>query len=240
MSAPLASGPGGKGARVREMFSRIAGRYDLLNTLLSLGIDGIWRREAAEVALEDGATTILDAATGTGALALTMKRLAPDAAVVGLDFAEPMLELAGRKASDRGLDLQLIQGDVMQLPFEDDSFDSVTIAYGLRNLSDWSAGLSELRRVLRPGGRLVILEFPPPPEGVLGQAFRFYFLNVLPLVGGLISGSRQAYDYLPSSVLAFPRPPELAGLMQSVGFGAVRYRLQSYGVSAIFTGVKTS
>ena len=229
----------GKSSKVQEMFSRIAGRYDLLNSLLSLGIDGVWRREAARVALQDGARTVLDAATGTGALAMTMKRQAPETLVTGVDFAVPMLDLARRKARASGLELDLLQGDVMDLPFANDTFDAVTIAYGLRNLSNWTEGIAELRRVLRPGGRLVILEFPPPPEGVLGYVFRFYFLRVLPLVGGWISGSREAYDYLPSSVLAFPRPPELAQLMVEAGFTGVRYRLQSYGVSAIFTGEKS-
>ena len=229
----------GKSSKVQEMFSRIAGRYDLLNSVLSLGIDGVWRREAATVALQDGARTVLDAATGTGALAMTIKRQAPETLVTGVDFAVPMLDLARRKAQASGLELDLLQGDVMNLPFANDTFDAVTIAYGLRNLSNRAAGIAELRRVLRPGGRLVILEFPPPPEGVLGSVFRFYFLRVLPLVGGWISGSRAAYDYLPSSVLAFPRPPELAELMVEAGFAGVRYRLQSYGVSAIFTGEKS-
>lgn len=230
---------GSKSAEVREMFSSIAGRYDLLNSLLSFGVDGIWRREAATVALADGARTVLDAAAGTGALALEVKRQAPEARVVALDFAAPMLELAARKSRTSGLELELVQGDVLELPFAENSFDAVTIAYGVRNLSDVEGGLAEMRRVLRPGGRLVILEFPPPPEGLTGSIFRFYFLKVLPLVGGWISGSRAAYDYLPSSVLAFPRPPELARLMQDAGFSGVRYRLQSYGVSAILTGVKT-
>lgn len=229
-----------KSERVREMFSRIADRYDMLNSLLSLGIDGFWRREAAGVAVHDEASVVLDAATGTGALALAMKRLRPEMRVVGVDFAAPMLELARRKAVASGLELELVQGDVLELPFEDDTFDVVTIAYGLRNLSDLEAGIREFRRVLRPGGRLVILEFPPPPEGFLGSLFRFYFLNVLPLLGGWISGSRAAYDYLPSSVLAFPPPPQLARLMLEAGFAGVRYRLQSYGVSAIFTGEKSS
>ena len=222
------------------MFSTIAGRYDLLNSLLSFGADGLWRREAARVALAERPEAVLDAATGTGALALTIKRLEPLTRVVGVDFAEPMLELAGRKARQSDLEIELVKGDVLELPFRDGTFDAATIAYGLRNLSDLEGGIAELRRVLRPGGRLVILEFPPPPEGLLGSLFRFYFLEVLPLIGGWISGSRAAYDYLPSSVLAFPRPPELAGVMVNAGFSGVRYRLQSHGVSAIFTGEKTS
>ncbi|MEX2536482.1 MAG: bifunctional demethylmenaquinone methyltransferase/2-methoxy-6-polyprenyl-1,4-benzoquinol methylase UbiE [Trueperaceae bacterium] len=234
------------GGAVREMFSRIAGRYDLLNSVLSLGLDRFWRREAARlaleplVALERGTGAVLDAATGTGELALAMKSMEPQTRVVGVDFSQPMLELAGRKSRRRALEVELVQGDVLDLPFDDDTFGAATIAYGLRNLSDLEAGLAELRRVLRPGGRLVILEFPPPPEGMFGSLFRFYFLNVLPRIGGWISGSREAYEYLPTSVLAFPRPPQLARLLNEAGFTGVRFRLQSYGVSAIFSGEKTA
>jgi demethylmenaquinone methyltransferase/2-methoxy-6-polyprenyl-1,4-benzoquinol methylase len=227
------------GAQIRSMFSGIAPRYDLLNSVLSLGADRGWRLEAARAALEGGANEVLDAATGTGELALAVKRLRSDVRVVGVDFAEPMLEIAGRKARERELALELVRADVLELPFADDSFDAVTIAYGLRNLADLERGIAELRRVLRPGGRLVIAEFPPPPENAFGRLFRFYFLRILPRIGGLISGSRAAYDYLPTSVLAFPRPPELAALVRDAGFSGVRYRLQSCGVSAIFIGEKT-
>ena len=125
---------------------------------------------------------------------------------------------------------------MLALPFEDGSFDAVTIAYGLRNLSDVPAGVSELVRVLAPGGRLVILEFPPPGNGPFGSAFRFYFRNLLPRIGGVVSGSREAYEYLPESVLAFPSPPELAARLQGAGLRRVRFRLQTRGVSAILVG----
>jgi demethylmenaquinone methyltransferase/2-methoxy-6-polyprenyl-1,4-benzoquinol methylase len=223
---------------VREMFSKIADRYDLLNTVLSLGLDRSWRREAARQALEGGATSVLDAATGTGELALELKRQRPAARVVGVDFTASMLETAARKAGRRRLDLELVNADVLALPFEDETFEAVTIAYGLRNLSDKRAGLGELSRVLKPAGRLVILEFPPPPDDALGRLFRFYFLRILPRIGGWISGSSAAYRYLPASVLAFPQPPELAALVREAGFAGVRYRLQSHGVSAILVGEK--
>lgn len=222
------------------MFSAIAGRYDLLNSVLSFGVDRSWRREAARLALEQGPESVLDAATGTGELALLMKRKRPATRVVGADFAAPMLEIADRKAGESGLDVELLEADVLALPFADGTFGAVTIAYGLRNLADLEAGLTELRRVLEPGGRLVVLEFPPPPEDALGLLFRLYFRHVLPRVGGWISGSRSAYEYLPTSVLAFPRPPELAALVREIGFTGVRYRLQSHGVSAILVGEKRS
>lgn len=221
------------------MFSDIAPRYDLLNKVLSLGADRFWRHEAATVALAEDASDVLDVATGTGDLALTLKKLRPSARVVGVDFSHPMLEAARRKAEDRRLGVEWALADALSLPFEDASFDAVTIAYGLRNLSDIEAGIRELRRVLRPDGRLVIIEFPPPSDDVLGRLFRAYFLKVLPRIGGWISGSRSAYEYLPASVLAFPRPPELSALVRDAGFSRVRYRLQSHGVSAIFVGEKT-
>lgn len=220
------------------MFSRIAGRYDLLNSLLSLGRDRSWRREAAQVALAGNAKEILDAATGTGELALELQRQRPDARVVGLDFSEPMLELARRKADRQRARVEWLHGDATQLPFEDASFDAVTIAYGLRNLPELPGGLQELARVVRPGGRLVVLEFPPPPEGLLGRIFRFYFVNILPRIGGAVSGSSEAYEYLPASVLSFPRPDQLAALMQEAGLRQIRYRLQTAGISAIFVGEK--
>lgn len=226
------------GKAVQEMFSRIALRYDLLNSLLSLGLDRSWRREAARVALEGEAQDLLDAATGTGELALELKRLSPGSTVTALDFARPMLDIARQKLEGSGLAVELVSGDVLELPFEDCSFDAVTIAYGLRNLADRRAGLLEMKRVLRPGGRLVVLEFPPPPEGLFGRLFAAYFRYALPFLGGLISGSRPAYDYLPASVLAFPRPSELAALIRDVGFTGVRYRLLSLGVSAIHVGEK--
>lgn len=220
------------------MFSAIAARYDLLNSVLSLGSDRAWRREAARLALAGDPATVLDAATGTAELALRLKSMRPATRVVGADFSVPMLEIARRKAAERGLDLELVEADVLNLPFADGSFGAVTIAYGLRNLADLEAGLQELQRVLEPGGRLVVLDFPPPPDDAMGRLFRFYFQHLLPRIGGWVSGSRSAYEYLPASVLAFPRPPELAALVREAGFTGVRYRLQSLGVSAILLGEK--
>lgn len=239
MIAPRPPAPDGvpdKAGAVQEMFGAIAGRYDLLNALLSFGIDRAWRREAARVALEHDPERVLDVATGTADLALALKARAPAAEVVGVDFSEPMLAIGRRKAAARGLDVRLERGDGLELPFEDASFDAVTIAYGLRNFADLERGLREFHRVLRPGGRLCVLEFPPPPEGAFGELFRFYFTRVLPLVGGAVSGRRSAYAYLPESVLAFPRPAELAATMQRAGFRDVRHKLQAFGVSALHVG----
>ncbi len=227
-----------KASQVHDMFRDIAARYDLLNTLLSLGIDRRWRAEATQEALEGAPERVLDVATGTADLALSIKRARPQAEVVGVDFVEAMLERGRTKAAKQNLDVTLLQGDGLALPFDAVSFDAVTIAYGLRNFADYAGGLREFYRVLRPGGRLVVLEFPPPPEGPLGQAFRAYFLKVLPVIGGAVSGRRGAYSYLPDSVLKFPKPDSLARMMQDAGFGGVRYRLQTFGISALHIGTK--
>lgn len=233
-----AAGPvEGDGAEsVRDMFARIAPTYDLLNSLLSLGLDERWRREAAAAAVAGGARRVLDVATGTGKLAFAVKRACPACAVTGVDFAAPMLRLAREAAARRGLEVSFREADGTALPFPSGSFDAVTIGYGLRNFADVDAGLREFRRVLGPGGRLVVLEFPPPPAGALGRAFRVYFERVLPLVGGVVSGSRSAYDYLPRTVKAFLDPEGLKDRMAAAGFAGVSYRLQTFGVSAVHVG----
>jgi demethylmenaquinone methyltransferase / 2-methoxy-6-polyprenyl-1,4-benzoquinol methylase len=230
--------PSDKATEVRAMFSTIAPRYDALNRLLSFGIDRRWRVQAARAALHGGARHVLDVATGTGDLAFTLASLSPEAEIVGVDFAEPMLELARAKAPMRSGHVRFEVGDGTALRFADDSFDAVTIAYGLRNFDDLDGGLREFQRVLRPGGRLVVLEFPPPPGGLFGVFYRLYFTRVLPAVGGMISGRESAYRYLPESVLAFPAPETLAQRMREAGFAEVSYRLQTLGVSAIHLGEK--
>ncbi len=230
-----------KALAVRQMFNAIAGRYDLLNHLLSLGMDRRWRLEATDVAfeeLEGQPARVLDVATGTGDLALLLKQRHGEADITGVDFAEQMLTLARRKAAREHLEVHFQEADGSALPFPEGSFDAVTIAYGLRNFADYRQGLRECCRVLAPGGRLVVLEFPPPPKGFFGRLFRFYFLRVLPIVGGLISGKRGAYAYLPASVIRFPVPPALASMMREVGFVGVRYKLQTLGISALHTGEK--
>ena len=220
------------------MFSSIARRYDLLNTVLSFGFDKGWRKDAVRAAFAGGATRVLDVATGTADLALALKKYRPQAEVIGVDFVEAMLEIGRRKAREQGVTVRLEQGDGLALPYPDSSFDALTIAYGLRNFADLDRGLAEFYRVLRPGGRLVVLEFPPPPEGVFGALFKVYFLQILPRLGGLVSGRRSAYTYLPDSVLKFPPPKALAARLEHAGFYGVRYRLQTFGVSALHTGEK--
>ncbi|UBV42363.1 bifunctional demethylmenaquinone methyltransferase/2-methoxy-6-polyprenyl-1,4-benzoquinol methylase UbiE [Deinococcus taeanensis] len=224
-----------KGRDVQAMFASIAPRYDLLNRVLSLGVDRGWRRAAAQEALALHPARVLDVATGTADFALELKRRAPQAEVTGSDFVPEMLAIGREKARARHLHIALEEGDALNLPYPDGSFDTVTCAFGFRNFADYARGLAEFHRVLAPGGRAVILEFPPPAPGVFGQVFRFYFQHVLPRVGGLISGNAGAYSYLPESVLAFPNPERLAQLMRASGF-RTRYRLLTFGIAAIHVG----
>lgn len=222
-----------KGRSVRAMFDAIAPRYDLLNAVLSLGVDRAWRRRAVQAAMRVTPDRILDVATGTADLALALKRAAPDADVRGIDFAEAMLEVGRAKARRRAIDVRLEVGDGMDLDVPDASFDVLTIAFGLRNFADVGAGLREFRRVLRPGGRLVVLEFPPPPEGPVGAAFRFYFTRIVPWIGRALSGHAGAYRYLPASTMAFPTPDRLAGAMRDAGFDGVVWTPLTGGVAAL-------
>ncbi|MGQ9510595.1 MAG: bifunctional demethylmenaquinone methyltransferase/2-methoxy-6-polyprenyl-1,4-benzoquinol methylase UbiE [Thermaceae bacterium] len=222
---------------VRRMFSEIAPRYDLLNRLLSFGQDQAWRRRAVALALENAPRRILDLATGTGDLAIALKRAHPRAEVVGADFAPPMLELARRKVERLGLEVAFLEADALALPFPEGRFDAITVAFGFRNFADYGQALREMHRVLAPGGRAVILEFPPPPKGAFGLVYRAYFKGILPLLGGLISGNLQAYRYLPDSVERFPDPETLRGMMEEAGF-RVRYERLSFGIAAIHVGDK--
>jgi demethylmenaquinone methyltransferase / 2-methoxy-6-polyprenyl-1,4-benzoquinol methylase len=226
-----------KAKRVQEMFDSIAGRYDLLNRVLSAGVDRGWRVAAAKEVLLNNPKDILDVATGTGDFAIAIKRLSPQSKVVGSDFAVKMLEIAREKAKHLNLEMPFEEGDALRLPYADASFDSLSCAFGFRNFADFKKGLQEFHRVLRPGGRAVILEFPPPPENLLGQVYGRYFRTVLPFIGGLISGRPEAYRYLPESVIAFPKPEILADLMKSVGF-ETRYRVLTGGLAAIHVGIK--
>lgn len=223
---------------VREMFSGIAGKYDLLNHLLSLNIDKSWRRRVrkrlADV-LDREDATVLDVACGTGDLSLELKHDAK-AKVIGTDFCRPMLAIAAEKSKD--LSIPYIEADAMSLPLASDSFDAVTIAFGLRNLPNVDNGLRELHRILKPGGRLVVLEFSSPIVPGFRQLFNFYFGNVLPRIGGIVSGSRAAYTYLPASVKKFPDQKALSAKFKEVGFDQVEYENLTGGIAAIHTGVK--
>jgi demethylmenaquinone methyltransferase / 2-methoxy-6-polyprenyl-1,4-benzoquinol methylase len=220
--------------RVREMFSGIAKRYDLLNHLLSGNVDKRWRRIVATRVRDklSGSARVLDVACGTGDLALTLFENT-GARVVGTDFCRPMLEIAANKTAQR---VPLIEGDALALPFRDGSFEAVTIAFGLRNLASVEGGLAELRRVLKPGGWVAVLEFSRPANAMLRPVFSLYFTKVLPLMGGLISGSRYAYSYLPASVQKFPDQEQLSLLMEQAGFDRVQFENLTGGIAALHMG----
>jgi demethylmenaquinone methyltransferase/2-methoxy-6-polyprenyl-1,4-benzoquinol methylase len=224
--------------RVREMFADIAGRYDLLNHLLSGHIDKRWRRLVARKlrkSIGSAGARILDVACGTGDLSITLSEKT-GTRVVGTDFCRPMLEIAARKTASRDTDITLIEGDALRLPFRDCSFEAVTIAFGLRNLSDVERGLAELLRVLKPGGYVAVLEFSKPVVPGFRLLFHIYFTRVLPFFGGLISGSKTAYQYLPDSVKGFPDQKELSSLMRKVGLESVEYENLTGGIAALHTG----
>jgi demethylmenaquinone methyltransferase/2-methoxy-6-polyprenyl-1,4-benzoquinol methylase len=226
--------------RVREMFAAIATRYDLLNHLLSGNIDQRWRRLVVQRLAANLPVTgarLLDVACGTGDLSLALAG-GIDARVVGLDFCRPMLDIAAAKSSGRGLPIHFVEGDGLQLPFLDQSFDGATIAFGLRNLTSFEGGLRELFRVLRPGGTVAVLEFSTPRMPVLRTLFRVYFTKLLPSLGGLLSGSKSAYEYLPDSVSRFPDQSSLVALLQKAGFSEVTFQNLTGGIAALHVGTR--
>jgi demethylmenaquinone methyltransferase / 2-methoxy-6-polyprenyl-1,4-benzoquinol methylase len=209
---------------VRSMFDRIAGVYDPMNRLMTAGLDRRWRRETARAVVQPG-NRVLDACCGTGDLAIAARR--EGGQVTGVDFSERMLERARRKSPE----IEWVQADVMALPFEDASFDSVTVGFGVRNVADLEDGLRELRRVLRPGGKLGVLEITRP-GGLLRPFFRLWFDVLVPLAGKVLPGGA-AYTYLPASVRRFPGPEDLAGAMRRAGFGYVEWRALAGGIVAL-------
>lgn len=227
-------------ARVREMFGRIAPRYDLLNRLLSANLDRGWRRAAAGEVLAGQPGRVLDLCGGTGDLALEVVRLGRASLVVCCDFAHPMLLRARDKLarSPHGEPCVLLEADGLRLPFPDGAFCAVTVGFGVRNFADLDRGLRETHRVLRPGGRLVILEFSRPEGGLTSRLYGFYLRRILPRVGDGLGGGRGAYRYLARTVAGFPEPAILAGRVREAGFAACGWRLLSGGIVAIHTAIR--
>jgi demethylmenaquinone methyltransferase/2-methoxy-6-polyprenyl-1,4-benzoquinol methylase len=235
------------GRQVREMFTQIAPRYDLLNHLLSLQFDRLWRVRVAKRlsnVLGHSEARVLDLCCGTGDLAITLAGRYRTQ-VTGADFAHPMLVRARQKSASvhsktmaQLWPIKFVEADALNLPFAKCSFDVVTTAFGFRNLANYEAGLREILRVLKPGGTLAILEFAEPAPGFLGDLYRWYFRKVLPRIGGLLSGDRAAYTYLPNSVSRFLRPAELAALMTTTGCQSAEFEVWTFGTVALHTANK--
>ena len=223
-----------KPAHVRKMFGAIATRYDLANHLLSCGIDFYWRARAAQIVKTWHPSTIADLATGTGDLALALQKKLPHAELTGVDFLPEMLELARRKGVRR-----LVLADAMKLPFEDGSFDCVTIAFGLRNLENCSAALTEMWRVLNAGGHLLVLEFSLPTTAIVRAAYRFYLHRCLPLLGSFLTQKKSAYDYLGDSIEEFPSGDVMAELMRATGYVSPTVERLTGGIVTIYTAAKS-
>ena len=224
--------------QVRGMFDRIAGVYDLMNSAMTAGLHHHWRERAVDRAEVGPGSDALDVCCGTGDLALALRRrIGPDGRVVGCDFSEPMLELARRKSGDERLPVEFGWADALDLPYGDRSFDAVTIGFGARNLADLDRGLFEMARVLRPAGRLVILEITRPRREPLASFYSLWFDRLVPVLGTM-AGDSEAYSYLPQSVRSFPEPEELAAKMDAAGFERVRWLLLAGGIIAIHSGVR--
>lgn len=229
-----------KGERIREMFDTIAPRYDFLNRLLSLGIDRRWRRFAVSLVQATHGGRVLDIATGTGDVALEVARqTAPDITIVGADVSREMVEIGRQKvaASPFAGRITFEIAPCEALPFPDLQFDAITIAFGIRNVVDRLQGLKEMSRVLKPGGRAIILEFSTPTSPLFRAIYLFYFLKVLPAIGGLFS-KQSAYRYLPDSVMEFPSREEFKGLMAAAGFGDLRHYDLTFGIATVYVGEK--
>ena len=221
-----------KKEEVREMFDNIAPKYDLLNHTLSMSIDRVWRRRVVGEVRRAKPGRILDVATGTGDLAIAMARRIRDVQVLGVDLSEQMLAVARRKIEARGLDGRIVldRGDAERLAVADASVDVATVAFGVRNFGDLGAGLRELARTIKPGGKVVILEFSRPRNRVFRALYEFYSYKILPRIGGLVSRDKRAYEYLPASVGEFPAPEEFMAMMARAGFRNCRARSQSFGI----------
>lgn len=225
---------------VRDLFAQIAGRYDLLNHVLSCSIDRLWRRRLVRLASGvGGVRSVLDICCGTGDLALAFGRATP-ARVTGIDFSHEMLAVAARKAAKRRTrgGIGLVCGDALALPAADGAFDVVTMGFGLRNLSDFRAGIAEAARVVRPGGRVFVLEFAPPPNTAILFLYRLYLRFMIPVIGGILTGRRSAYEHLSDTIAGFLAPGEVMDMMTAIGLrGAIAIRLTG-GIAYIYSAEK--
>ncbi|GAB3648207.1 bifunctional demethylmenaquinone methyltransferase/2-methoxy-6-polyprenyl-1,4-benzoquinol methylase UbiE [Echinicola sediminis] len=229
----------GKKTQVAKMFNNISKRYDLLNHMLSLGIDIIWRKKAIKLLQKDQPKLILDIATGTGDFAIEALVLNPEK-VIGVDISEGMLSEGKKKIKNKKLDhlIELQMGDSEKLLFPENKFDAVIVSFGVRNFENLEKGLADMHRVLKPGGKTVILEFSKPKKFPLKQGYNFYFKYILPQIGKLISKDQSAYTYLPESVQAFPDGKDFLEVLKKVGFTNTKCKSLTFGISSIYIGEK--
>jgi demethylmenaquinone methyltransferase/2-methoxy-6-polyprenyl-1,4-benzoquinol methylase len=228
-----------KKQQVEQMFDSIAPKYDFLNHFLSAGIDNLWRKRAINTLLTKKPKYILDMATGTGDLAFeALKRLNPDK-IVGLDISEGMLSYARKKAKHRGIEIiSFERGDSENINYNENTFDAVTVAFGVRNFENLNMGLKELQRVLKPGGSVVVLEFSKPQNFPVKEIYNFYFAKILPLWGKIISKDNQAYTYLPESVMAFPEGRDFLLRLEQAGFKETKAKKLTFGICSLYTAIK--
>ena len=229
-----------KKKQVQRMFDNIAHKYDFLNHFFSMGIDVLWRKKCIRILRKENPSTIIDMATGTGDFALEAIRMGLDAHVTGVDLSQGMLDVGIEKIKSRGYQdkISMQQGDSENLPFDDNSFDAYTVGFGVRNFENLNKGLSEMHRVLNPGGITVILEFSKPKSFPIKQLFGFYFKYIMPTIGNLLSKDSSAYTYLPESVMAFPEGEDFLNEMGKVGFKNLRQKKLTGGIASIYIGHK--
>lgn len=229
----------GKKEQVAEMFNNISKRYDLLNHVLSLGIDILWRKKAIKMLKPENPQLILDVATGTGDFAIEALSMNPEK-IIGVDISVGMLEMGKKKIAKLGLEdkIELQMGDSEKLLFEDNKFDAVIVSFGVRNFENLEAGLSDMHRVLKPGGTTVIVEFSKPEAFPFKQGYNFYFKSILPLIGKFVSKDNSAYTYLPESVQQFPYGDEFLDILKKVGFKDAKCKPLTFGISSIYIAKK--
>ena len=221
---------------IAAMFDRISPKYDALNHLLSFNLDKVWRRKTAKAVAKSQPKTILDLATGTADLAIALAKQNPQAHIIGMDISEKMLDIGKEKVKQRNLEnqIELHLGDATALPFEDNSFDAVTVAFGVRNFENLEQSLFEIQRVLKPNGQLVILEFSMPEKFPIKQAYLLYFKHILPKIGKWVSKDNSAYSYLPASVEKFPKPIVFSHLLSSFGLGKCHTKRLTMGIATLY------
>ncbi|NEU07795.1 bifunctional demethylmenaquinone methyltransferase/2-methoxy-6-polyprenyl-1,4-benzoquinol methylase UbiE [Flavihumibacter sp. R14] len=237
---PYTNSQATKKEQVADMFNNISGTYDFLNHFMSLGIDVIWRKKAIRELLNHKPQYMLDVATGTGDFAFEALHILKPAKIIGVDISKGMLEVARHKIKKRKLEdvFEVRMGDSEKLLFEDNTFDAITVAYGVRNFENLEKGLSDMYRVLKPGGKVVILEFSKPKVFPVKQGYNFYFKYITPAIGRIFSKDASAYSYLPESVAAFPDGNEFTARMVQCGFRDTKSRPLAFGICSIYTGIK--